>query len=317
MLMTTSNLSTEPRLPADRVERLRRLGPNHDASLLRSLLEDPDAVTPGLLDLLASAPRKDAGLDSEDPRWWAAVHAGLVLLALRERRALPVFEVLFEDEERHYLLNWFGLHLATYGPDITALLVGLLEDGELTPYGRTLCVDLLAQLGRTYPDMSRFVGDQLAGQLPTDLDQWETGEGQDLFWSWILLNLAELGADGLEGIAQQLAEAGRLDTRITGPLADLERRASSPLLTETLPPFDLFSVHEALFAEAGAGTPLEGNERVPFGTYVAPPVVGGEDIVTLRDPSSGTKETLPYRTARSRIESGWIVERVAAHHLTN
>ncbi|MFB3133513.1 MAG: DUF1186 domain-containing protein, partial [Rhodothermales bacterium] len=87
--------------PEHLLEALEQAGHTPDCALLEACLDRREDLIPGLLEMLEAGIEQgdDEEWDEDDPRWYREVHAGRLLIAFREEKALPLFADIFRDEE--------------------------------------------------------------------------------------------------------------------------------------------------------------------------------------------------------------------------
>jgi hypothetical protein len=138
------------------------------ADLLRACLQRQEALAPALLAVFQESAADEWAED--DPRWFRGVHAGRLLLAYREERALPVFEQLYAslDEGDQDFLEWFGWNLAHYGatavPAMTRVLN--LDTQGAYHYGRSLAATTLKIIALQHPETKEGILKSFRALLP-------------------------------------------------------------------------------------------------------------------------------------------------------
>lgn len=143
---------------------LETAGRTPSLDLIRACTNHRRDLIPGLLDLLATVP--DPGWDDNDPRWYAPIHAGHLLIFFREPEAIPIFMRLLRDPAQEYLLDWFSTKLASYGLGILQPLSDLLNDSAAPAETRMVACETLEQLVAEFPTERARVIDILRSVLP-------------------------------------------------------------------------------------------------------------------------------------------------------
>lgn len=165
-----------------------------DLELVHACMERREELVPGLLAMLAGGTDKD--WERDDPRWYREIHAGLLLIALREPAALPIFAAILRDEERDDLVEWFGTELPAYGPAATQMTIDLLNDRDAYEYGRAAATELLAAIALNHPGERERILAALRAQLPPLAEDGSlvlaSGAEYDHIWTWATSALADL-----------------------------------------------------------------------------------------------------------------------------
>ena len=132
-------------LPADEIlGALKFAGRGPDPNLIRACLERREEITPALLEMLAEGPKYVYADEEERPNLYQDIHAGHLLLAFGEQAALPIFGQAFRDEERDYLLEWFGAGIpSVYGAAAVPMLIDLMNDTDVYTYPRAAATEML------------------------------------------------------------------------------------------------------------------------------------------------------------------------------
>jgi hypothetical protein len=199
---------------------LEKAGRLPDLNLIRACLDRQEELTPGLLRML------DQGIDDDwpedDPRWYRAIHAALLLIAFREPAALPIFARILRsrDEGVQDLLEWFGSDLAAYGPAATQWAIDLLDDPALDSYPFSTLTNILAAIAVQHPSERERVLAALHAQLPplapdgtlalppkVDAEQKER-------WAWVISALTDLKDDTTRPQVEALYRQGLVDESI-------------------------------------------------------------------------------------------------------
>jgi hypothetical protein len=177
------------------------------------------------------------------------IHAGLLLIAYRAEKALPIFDSIFRDEEREWLLEWFSTEMHHYGPAAVPTFLALVQDKKVYDYGRAEAADVLTEIANQYPEVRETILNALrALLLPMDqggkLVQPAGSEIEDI-WTWVALALRKLKDEESRSHIVALYQADLIDGFILGSLTDyLEAWDEEP----SYPPrrFDLLGIYEWL-----------------------------------------------------------------------
>jgi len=142
--------------------------------------------------------------DPDDVRWYRAVHFGRLLIAFRERAALPIFATIYNDSDTYEsLIEWFEEDPAFYGSAAIDTFAGVVRQrdkqiqDEEWDYGRDMSIGVLEQIALQYPATRQEILTFLRAMIP-DLGadgspDWDEEElGIDESWSSIVSTLAAL-----------------------------------------------------------------------------------------------------------------------------
>jgi hypothetical protein len=244
MTVPESELTVESLL-----EALRTAGRAPSLDLIRRCLERQEELTPGLLEMLATNPRQAYGIEGkEDPRLLAPVHAGNLLIAYAEPRAIPIFVEIFRDEERANLYEWFVGVLHPFGEQLIEPFANIIRDTGVSDYGRAVATEALVRTGRRHPELRQSI---IAALIPALPDDEEVAAAQDAdddqipdIWSWVAVALADLSAQEALPQVRELSERGLLLEEFIGDTKELERRfAKEP---EPVRPFNILDTYRYL-----------------------------------------------------------------------
>ncbi len=235
--------------PEHLLDALENAGRTPERALLQACLDRQDELTPGLLKMLQEGVEQgdDEGWDDDDPRWYRDIHAGLLLLAFREEKALPIFIEAFGDEMRENLLEWVDTSFQHYGPPAVEPLIALLRDRKAFSWGRIRAAGWLADIARLHPETRARVVEALRARLPR-LD--EEGrfvippaydEDQVELWTFVAFDLAELKDTASQPQVLALYDAELIDEMVMGGADDyLEMFSEDRRLPK---PFDLLAFY--------------------------------------------------------------------------
>jgi hypothetical protein len=229
----------------DWVERAGRALP---PELIRVLLARRIDLRNMILERFAEAINDDWD-DADDPRWYRAVHYGYLLIAYRERKALPIFAAVYSDADSYdALLEWFEEAPANFGPPAVPIFQAVIEEvsGVDWDFGAALSVSILGDIAIRFPETRLAVVTFLRSLLPA-LDangRVVLGDEEEIddLWGSIVDALAEL--HDRESMAHVLA---MFDAELIDPmeidldsyLDVLEGRQS----TEKTQIFDIFATY--------------------------------------------------------------------------
>jgi hypothetical protein len=217
-------------MPAEALlEALEQAGRKPDLALLQAVLDHAAEVTPTLLAWL------DAGSDpswpDDDPRWFREIHAGHVLIELREPAALPLFEAIYRDPEREDALSeWFTTELPAYGPALIPTLLALVADAE-NEWARINALEMLGTLGRMHPEERARIGEVVRALLPAlrqdgtlDLPVApEDVSDEDVeAWTWAVSTLMDLRDEASAPLVRALYAADLIDEMVLGGIERYE-----------------------------------------------------------------------------------------------
>jgi hypothetical protein len=238
---------------AELLHELEYAGLAPDLELIRVCMERRGELTPGLLDLLATA--SDETWQADDPRWYAPIHAGHLLIHYREPQAIPIFMALLRDSENENLLDWFDLALASYGLAILPAARALLDDVDAPEDARLVVPRMLTELALEFPTERVQVTEILRAALPA-VD--ETGKlvipqprpkKPNAVWAFVALALAELHDFPSRPQIEELYREGWIDESVLGDVDEYRQRLldSKPLTPQ---PFHILKTYQELQATA-------------------------------------------------------------------
>lgn len=240
------NLSTHELL--DLVDRIGRTLP---AELIQTLLMRRIELRNEVLARFEES-INDAWEDDDDPRWYRTVHYGFLLIAYRERKALPIFASLYIDADSHdTLLQWFEEHPAHFGPPAVPVFQGVLQHIQARPglewhYGGALSITILKTIAIRFPETRPGVVTFLRSLLPPlDADGrivLDDEKKVDELWGGVVNALANLRDRVSMPQVLAMFDAGLIDPVETERdiyLRELERAPSS-LKTQ---PFDIYTIY--------------------------------------------------------------------------
>ncbi len=231
------------RSPEALLAALERAGRTPDKPLLYACLERRDEIAPALLEWLAADLAEDRDWPDEDPRWYRAVHAGLLLIAFRDERALPLVAEILRDDEHENLLEWLDTALAHFGPAGIETFLGVLRDPRASQQGRIRVADVLAEIARQHPAERERVTEALRARLPLVdaaghfVTPPPVDEDHVELWTWIANSLLDLQDRASQPRVLALYRADLIDEMVMGDEADYLAAFDAPV--RPTPPFDL------------------------------------------------------------------------------
>ncbi|MCB0024482.1 MAG: hypothetical protein M9936_32515 [Caldilinea sp.] len=185
------------------IEALERSGREPPLALIKVCLARRLELRGRLVEAFAEAIDDDWG-DPDDVRWYRAVHFGRLLIAFRERAALPIFARIYSDTFSYEsLIEWFEEYPAYYGPAAIDTFAGVVRQqdkqiqDEEWDYGRDMSIGVLEQIALQYPATRQEILTFLRAMIPDlgadgSLDWDEEELGIDEMWSSIVSTLAIL-----------------------------------------------------------------------------------------------------------------------------
>lgn len=187
--------------------------------------------------------------DANDPRWYRAVHYGFLLIAYRERKALPIFATIYSNVDSYdTLIEWFEESPASFGPPAVPVFQGVLlgRSGPEWHFGAALGVEILTTIATRFPKTRSDIVTFLRSFLPP-LDAngrvvLHDEDDIDELWGSIVDALAELR--DRESTPQVLAmfDADLIDPMETDRQTYLDELEQAPS-TERMQPFDIFAMY--------------------------------------------------------------------------
>lgn len=235
------------------LQQIESAGRTPDLELIRACMDRRLDLTPGLLDLLAAPPDEDWLPD--DPRWYAAIHAGHLLIHFREPQAIPIFFRLLRAPENENLVEWFERALAAYGMALLPEAAALLNDHKAPEYSRISMPGTLEEIAAEFPTERAQVQTILRSALPT-LDAHgklvipkPRPEKPNIVWSFTASSLAKLHDFHSRPQIEALYREGWIDDSVMGDVNDylnllLRDEPLSPY------PFNIIETYQGLQATA-------------------------------------------------------------------
>lgn len=191
----------------------------------------------------------DDWADSNDPRWYRAVHYGFLLIAYRERKSLPIFATVYSDSDRYdALLEWFEQAPAHFGPAAVPVFQGVIENarGAGWDFGAALSIAIVEEIAMHFPETRPAVVTFLRSLLPAMAADGrvvlDDEDEIDELWGSVVDALAELHDRG--SMPQVLA---MFDAELIDPM-EIDRETYLDVLegrhsTAKTPPFDIFAIY--------------------------------------------------------------------------
>jgi hypothetical protein len=256
---------------AEVLAALEVAGRNPDLDLIRRCLEEREALTPAFLHWLEQAGSEDEEeWDNDDPRWYRAIHAGLLLIAYREAAALPLFGRIFRDPEQETLIEWFGEEIPAYGPVATDWAIDLAQDRTAYDYARIAATEILLYIAWHYIEEHQRIVEALRSLLPPlDADgeliiPAQYRDDVDATWTWAAYALAQLHDRGSEPQITSLYQHDLIDEFVMGGLDDYRELLTSSRAPASLErrSFDILDNYEAVARRAAKSAEM----KSPTGT---------------------------------------------------
>lgn len=227
--------------PVDTLLReLRQAGRAPNLDLIGAALDRGPELVPGLVQMLKQP--SDPAWNNDDPRWYAPIHAGLLLIELREARALPIFETQLRGaDDAEMALEWFVSHLSAYGGAAVPMLLRLFGDRHVPIATRYTLTQPLVAIAYHRPDQRDGIAKALPAVLPPLDDRGRLvlpsnppTEDEIVLWTWTLDALARLRVAASMPVGVALYNAGLVDPMVMGDRDDYLR-----IFKETEPPPDV------------------------------------------------------------------------------
>lgn len=180
------------------IAALDRSGREPPLALIKACLARRLELRGRLIEAFAAA-IDDDWADRDDVRWYRAVHYGRLLIAFRERAALPTFARIYSDSDTYEsLIEWFEEYPAYYGPAAidTFAEVARRQQNEEWDYGRAMSIGVLHQIALQHPATREQIVPLLRTMIPVlradgTLNLDETLEFDET-WSSVVSALATL-----------------------------------------------------------------------------------------------------------------------------
>lgn len=304
---------------AQLIEALEQAGRTPDPKLIAACMARGDELVPGLLEPFRAELVQVPDWPQDDPRWYATIHAGRLLLAQRVEEALPLFVEHYEIDEDGVFSEWIHpTDLTHYGPDVWPVLHGLFADRTCSPWLRWGAGDAMARLAHAYPALREPVLEALHGALPpldgdgsVDVPD-DAHEDAYVLWTATLRNLAELGDETARPAAHALHEAGFFDEWMFGGMDDFERILTSEApddVPDEIEDYDVVELYRAWRAgELRRAREQQAYEQRKARAKIAEGKIGRNDRVTIRNPDTGEQvEDIKYKHAQKKLGAGWVV----------
>jgi hypothetical protein len=210
----------------DLIAALEQAGRTPAKPLLYAYLDRRDELAPLLRDVLAADLAEDRDWPEDDPRWYRAVHAGLLLIAFRDKQALPLFAEVLRDEENENFLEWFELALAHFGPAGIDTFVSIFRDPHVSWQGRAVATNVLSEIAQQHPAERDRIAETLRARLPLVdaagrfVTPPPVDEDHVEIWTWVASSLLDLRDRASQPRVLVLYRAGLIDEMVMGDEAD-------------------------------------------------------------------------------------------------
>lgn len=235
------------------LRQIEMAGRAPDLELMRVCMDRRLDLSAGLLEMLAAPPGADWTPD--DPRWYAAVHAGHLLIHFREAQAIPIFFRLLRESENENLLEWFEQPLAAYGMALFPEAEALLNDTTAPEGARFAMSTTLQEIAVQFPTERAQAQAILRNALPA-LDARgkliipkPRPRKPNIVWSFTATSLAVLRDFSSRAQIEALYREGWMDESVMGDLDEY-----TALLTKSEPlssnPFNLLETYQEIQSAA-------------------------------------------------------------------
>jgi hypothetical protein len=254
-------------LPAEALlDALEGAGRKPPPALLQATLDRGAEVTPRLLEWLEAG--SDEAWPDDDPRGYREIHAGHLLIALREPAALPLFAALYRDPEREDALSeWFTGELPAYGPLLTPTLLSLLEDPG-NEWAWASALDMLGTVGQLHPEEATRILPSVRAILPSlrddgslslDTSPEDVSDEDVMQWTWAIATLMDLRDQETRPQVEALFDADLVDESFIGDAAHYRREMDGEGRS-VRPPVGLLAYYEQLWDGVSGRTPREAED---------------------------------------------------------
>jgi hypothetical protein len=161
------------------------------------------------------------------------VHAGRLLIAHRERDAIPLFIEILLDEEKETLAEWFETDLHHYGPILVPDLLDIFKSDLPDGYTRITAIEILTNIATRFLDARQPIIRELRAQLPPlredgTVDIEDPDDDEIELWTFIADALGVLGDKRSLDHVRALHEQGLIEERIYGDFEAYRREYFSP-----------------------------------------------------------------------------------------
>jgi hypothetical protein len=242
------------------LDALEHAGRKPPPALLQACLGRAATIATHLLEWLEAG--SDPAWPDDDPRWYREIHAGHLLIELREPAALPLFEAIFRDPEREGSLGeWFDTRLPAYGPALTPTLLALATDPEIG-WGQVSALGMLGTLGQMHPEERPHILPTLRALLPPLANDGTLAQPADPAdvpdedverWTWVIGALMDLRDEESRPQVLALYDTDLVDVKIIGgPEAYLRALRGEEDRYEPRPE-DLFRYYEGIRDDTSPG----------------------------------------------------------------
>jgi hypothetical protein len=249
------------------LEALSNAGREPDPALIAACLPHREALTPTLLDWLGTYDAIDFDeYPDDDPRWYRPVHAGKLLAAWREPRALPFFERIFSDEDDFDMGEWFcDIVGPAYGMEALPMAEALVERGSDNWFASSFGLGVIDGIGRlttTPPEERERLAERLTRFLPPllpdgSLDLPASPEKLSKnwipLWTNVISRLIDLRSHAGEATVRVLFAADLYDPMYFGDEPAYDAALKEPLVP--LEPYDVVGHYDGSWRDSGGWPP--------------------------------------------------------------
>lgn len=255
----------ETQLKGQLIFALSYAGLAPDIELITACLNRTSELKPDLLHILENP--GDESWENDDPRWYAAVHAGYLLIASQELDALPYFKkiLLSPEEADENLMEWFVPELHSYGPAAIPMLESVVSNQPTFSYGAVLAIDILMDIMLEHPDERERIIEIFRSILPSLNEtgepvipqyEWKQLVDRKILWTSAALTLAKLHDEVSQPQIEALYEEDMIDCTVMGDKKEY-RKYLSGVYGEGLytpEPFDIMKRYEEMQTQAAEQT---------------------------------------------------------------
>jgi hypothetical protein len=214
----------------DLIEELGMAGRKPERELIQACLERRQSLTPILLDLVLD--EGDEEWDEDDLRGYTSIHAGLLLIAFREPKAIPLFMEILVEDWYDDLMDWFSPHLHHYGSLIVPSLLTVVDDEDESVDSRSTAIEILTNTASRFPEIRQQLIRTLRSLLPPlkdgSLEVDDPSEDDVVLWTWTADALGDLGDRHSLPVVEALHQANLIDELVYGDFDDYKREFFSP-----------------------------------------------------------------------------------------
>jgi len=284
---------------------LEQAGRYPASGLIAACLDRGDELASGLLAMLAEGEKAgyEENWPGDDPRWYRGIHAGRLLIALREEKALPLFEGILREDEDASAVEWYESELPYYGPPALPMLTRLIRDASAAPSARMAAAMMLKNIAHLHADTKPDVTATLRTVLPPLSDRGEpvvpdaVDDDQRGLWTFAAFALALLGEADSQAHVEALHDWYLIDESVYGDFEGYQKVLHAGDDPFALPPtFDLARAYahedEDEYPESEAGPDDGAGDPDTLMGY------GSEATYVRAEPKIGRNDPCPCGSGR-------------------